>query len=487
MSRGMLNLLLRRTLDQWSVPERLSGWRDQSDEQPTRDWVQPLLTDLVERLGAAAVRWMALRNHQGFPEHVGRDLDLLVHPKDVGKVDQIIPGLVRAHELLLVRTDVSPGRHRHFYLAASDLSMRLVLHLDIQTGLRYQGRVLVDPDDLLRHRQRAGRLWVPTPVMEAYALLVHAVIHKRELKPAYARRLEELSKTASGALPAFAGERLGAHLGQELPAVTSQPELLRLRPQLLRALDRRYPANFARRPWHRVRKILRRARLRLRPRGAFIVFLGPDGSGKSTLVELLTRLLGEQGVLPVYQVYLGRREPLLPTRRLVRRLRSRRRKAKAGRRRVRDVAPRRLRGALHVAADEVLRYWVRVWPRRARGAIVLADRHAYDLFKTNNPTVRRRWFRRLAAALIPTPDLTYFLDGDPAVIAARKQELTVAETIRQQICYRELAAIVPGFRPLDLAVSDEAALRRVAADVLAVCAARNNGLQPGSSGDSHAD
>ena len=215
----------------------------------TRDWVQPLLADLVEWLEAAAVRWMVLRNHQGLPERVGRDLDLLVHPRDVGKVDRIMRALVRAHNLLLVRAGASPGRHRHFYLAARDLSGRLVLHLDVQTGLRYQGRLLVDPDDLLRHRQPAGRLWVPTPAMEAYALLLHAALHKRELKPAYARRLEELSNAAPGTLAAFAGERLGSHLGKELTGVTGEPGLVRLRPQLLRALDRRYPANLVRRPW----------------------------------------------------------------------------------------------------------------------------------------------------------------------------------------------------------------------------------------------
>jgi hypothetical protein len=94
----------------------------------------------------------------------------------------------------------------------------------------------------------------------------------------------------------------------------------------------------------------------------------------------------------------------------------------------------------------------------------------------NNPTIRRPWFRRLATAIIPDPHVTFFLEGDPAVIAERKNELTLEETIRQQRAYRELADLVPSFRPLDLTVRDDAALRRVALEILEAYSARNGGL-----------
>jgi ABC-type branched-subunit amino acid transport system ATPase component len=52
-----------------------------------------------------------------------------------------------------------------------------------------------------------------------------------------------------------------------------------------------------------------------------VAFLGPDGSGKSTLTDLLVRRLqGHGDFLAVHRVYMGSGKPLLPTRRLVRRL-----------------------------------------------------------------------------------------------------------------------------------------------------------------------
>ena len=190
-------------------------------------------------------------------------------------------------------------------------------------------------------------------------------------------------------------------------------------------------------------------------------------SEKSSTTDLLATMLGTQSkVLPVHRVYLGSGTPLLPTRKLMRRVHARTGRRAKNREHVRDVRPRRLRGALHVMADEIVRYWLQVWPRLSPHGIVLADRYAYDVLRVNNATVRRRWFRRFATAIIPSPDIAFILEGLPAVIAARKGELTLAETIRQQEAYRELAGLVPGFRTL----------RRVALQILDAFAVRNGGV-----------
>jgi thymidylate kinase len=316
--------------------------------------------------------------------------------------------------------------------------------------------------------------------MEAYALLLHAALHKGALKAKYAARVAELGDADPGGLERLASERLGEAVGARLAAVGGEAELLALRPDLRRALRRRYPANPARQAWFRMCSGARQARLRLRPRGVFAAFLGPDGSGKSSLTDLLVeRLSGHEDVLKVRRVYMGSGQPLLPTRKLTRRLHGRTGpKAASMPIAVRDVSPRRLRGALHVMADEILRYWVHVRPRLAPHGVVLTDRYAYDVLRVNNPTVQKPWFRRLAVAVIPRPQVTFFLEGDPKVIAARKRELTVAETTRQLHAYRKLAGVVPNFRPVVLTVRDDRELFSVAREVLGAYARRNRGLVP---------
>ena len=442
------------------------------------DWGAPFIRNLFAALDDAGVRWLVLRNHEDLPDRVGHDLDLLAHPDDAVLVEDVVRKVVQERGLLLLRS-YRGIEHHGLDVAPADLVGRLVLHIDVHAALRYRGRLLIDADDLLRNRRQTGGVWVLSQGMEGYALLLHAALHKAELKTKYAERLIALESDEPGALLRTASARLGSNIGGKVASVRTQRELLALRRELGRAIDRRYPGNLFGRPWFNVRSGIRMTNLRLRPRGLFVVFLGPDGSGKSSTTDLLAGLLGSQpSVLPVHRVYLGSGQPLLPTRRLMRRLHGKSRGKPGAGRPVRDVAPRRLRGALHVMADEILRYWVEVRPRLAPHGIVLADRYAYDILRINNPTVRRGWFRRLAAALIPAPHVTFFLEGDPEVITARKKELTLNETIRQQRAYRELAHFIPSFRPIDLTTRDDAALRGVALEILSAFAVRNGGSAP---------
>lgn len=445
------------------------------------DWVAPFVLALTAALDTAAIRWMVLRNHQDLPDQVGHDVDIIVHPRDAARIDGVVRTVVRSQGLALLRAYVGM-EHETFDVAAGDLRGRLLLHVDVQTAARHRGRVFVDADDLLAHRRRAGPLWVPVPAMEAYALLLHAALHKQALKAKYVERLAALRAADPGGLRRLASDRLGPEVGRLLAEVRAEADLLVLRRRLRRALRRRYPANPARLVWFRLRQGARQARLRLRPRGIFVVFLGPDGSGKSSSTDLLVRRLGgHEDVLPVHRAYMGSGQPLLPSRKLVRRLRGLTGPRAAARpRALRDVRKRRLRGALHVMVDEILRFWVQVRPRLAPHGIVLVDRYAYDILRVNNPTVAKPWFRRLAVAVIPRPHLTFLLEGDPAVVAARKQELTVEETVRQQAAYRKLAGLVSDFRPIDLTVRDHHTLGGAVEQILGAYARRNRGLVPWS-------
>jgi thymidylate kinase len=448
------------------------------------DWVAPFLAALFTALDSAGLRWVVVRNHQDLPGRAGHDVDVIVHATDAPRVDPLIREVVRRQELALLRA-YAGVEHETFDVAAGDLSGRLLLHLDFQTAVRYRGRLLVDAGDLLAHARtvptRGGvPLRVPEPAMESYALLLHAALHKGALKAKYADRLAALRDADPGGLERLAIQRLGPATGASLASVRDEAGLLALRPELRRALLRHYPANPIRQAWFRMHSATRQTRLRLWPRGVFAAFLGPDGCGKSSLTDLLVeRLGGHEDVLKVHRVYMGSGQPLLPTRKLTRRLHGKSGPKAASRPvTVRDVSPRRLRGPLHVMADEILRYWVLVKPRMGPHGVVLADRYAYDVLRVNNRTVQKPWFRRLAVAIIPTPQVTFFLEGDPEVITARKQELTVAETTRQLHAYRELAGVVPNFRALELSVRDDHELRGVAREVLGAYARRNRGLVP---------
>ena len=136
-----------------------------------------------------------------------------------------------------------------------------------------------------------------------------------------------------------------------------------------------------------------------RLRGVGAAVMGPDGAGKSTLIENLERELP----LPVEGIYMGLYQGTETT------------------------TPRRstipgMALAANIARQQ--RRWLRGLRLRRAGSIVLFDRYTYDsLLPTGRPISRLGKLRRgLLGHAAPGPDLLIVLDAPAEVLFERKGE-----------------------------------------------------------------
>lgn len=143
--------------------------------------------------------------------------------------------------------------------------------------------------------------------------------------------------------------------------------------------------------------------VRSRPRrGPVIAFVGPDGAGKSTVIEELTARIP----LGVRVAYLGNR-----------------RSGRGGGTKEAKSALRECAGVVKDVARAARRLAREHWAAR-RGSIVLCDRHPKELLaiRPRRPRVAALLEQLLVRWLLTWPDALVVLEAPPAVLHERKQE-----------------------------------------------------------------
>lgn len=185
-----------------------------------------------------------------------------------------------------------------------------------------------------------------------------------------------------------------------------------------------------------IRQVLRSIRFRFHPCSPVVALVGPDGVGKSTLLQLLSS--GDKSIFTKIVIRHWRPGILPPLGDLFRFISKRERGG--------ACAPRRKSGRFGIvrAMYYLLDFWIGdvLLDRRdsARQRLVVYDRCALDM--AVDPVrygIGSAWLGRLVAKLAPRPDLVIALAGDSQTIHERKPELPVSELDRQLQCWADFA------------------------------------------------
>ncbi len=195
----------------------------------------------------------------------------------------------------------------------------------------------------------------------------------------------------------------------------------------------------SRNPIHEISRLVDNAYRQLRgwiqPTGMFVVALGPDGAGKSTVIKHL--VMATQPAFGGSQLFHWRPASLWP------------------RKHVGNVTdphgqvPHSAWWSIARILSHILDYWfgylTKIRPALARSQLVVFDRYFYDLivdrrrYRYNGP----QWLLSALTPFVPKPDLVFILDASEEKVLSRKQELDFQEVRRQRKCYGQLAGTLP--------------------------------------------
>jgi thymidylate kinase len=427
------------------------------DDLGDRWYMAQHLFDFLERYGIAHC---VVGDTRCYPETIPSDVDIVVPREVFPEIPRMMAQFCLERDVRLVQLIRHEQTAAYFVLSWVGHSGELrFLAPDICSDYFRGGRQLLAADEILAQRGMAtddagepkGFYVPPAPVQFIYYLLKK--IDKQELNDDHGEYLSarwgEDPSCAWSETCRFWPRPDDARLIAHAAATNDWSAVRGALPRLRRALHRGVPFSLrgALGEW------CRRAARVLRPTGLVMVVLGPDGCGKSSVIN---RMLDE--LAPVFRRtgYFHLRPRIFAG-------------SKTVPLRVTQPHAQPARGTLASLAklayfffDYLAGCVVRVWPLAVRSTLVVFDRYYHDLlvdprrYRFGGPMPLARWVARY----VPAPDMWVVLDAPPDILQARKAEVSADESERQRYGYLELvrgrwnATIVDASQELSRVVSD---------------------------------
>ena len=402
-----------------------------------------LLLAVLELLERSGIRYCVLHGYENYPLEVKSDVDCVID-SEFSQV-QIFQLLHRNR--MNLGAEIVRYRAYHFVLSGRNADgSPYFLTLDFCVDCQIDSVSFYSGEEFLRNRRRHGQFWVPSAHMEFGSYLARSVAKSR-LDDERLNRLSVLFQRDAARCETQVARFWGTESRALIvPAArTGNWQLVRqssdsLRRELRQQAMLRFPGRCV---VNLVSSQINRLSRIPRPDGISVTILGPDGAGKSSLIEALSHRMDcvfSRSVClgfapPLHRLFYRTRHPTdqphaLPLRSLI--------------------------ASLTRAVYWFLYYtvgYLSVHVALARSVLVLYDRHFLDIlidvkrYRYGGPV----WIPRLIWHLMPKPDLVILLNAPPEVIQSRKQEVSFEETERQCKAYLSLVSTLTNGHVVDAA------------------------------------
>jgi len=410
-----------------------------------------ILSDFFVRLNEAKISYCVLRGYAGLPDEVSHDVDILVEKIQIDLLEEILKDVSRSKGWQLIKRENRFG-YRKWMLVFNFENSFSSLHLDVWTIISWKSFQYIDSKIVLCSRKVYNGFWVASSGCEAAISLLKEYLQIGKVKDKGDGRTKvRISKLAHADQDNFK-LALRPFLGIEISRIMLEGALNEDWSNLEKKIGkvricliyRAFIRNFLKQFWrwayfiwlHFVDRIIT-------PSGLFLCFIGPDGSGKTTVSKKIQRDLNKTlGLTKYYHAHWRIFPELKAYFQVVMRIFNRiaKRELVHSTNQIQNLdnhsinSPQGFVNVIYYSLEYLFGYII-LLQARMRNEIIVFDRYFYDYLIQSTYSRVPRWLLLILERVLPSPNILIWLRNIPDVIHQRKQELTTSQILRQmRVC-----------------------------------------------------
>lgn len=374
--------------------------------------------NFFNELNQQEIRYCIMNGYENYPNIIGSDIDIIVN--SYNKFSLILDVLAVKLDYIIIQKLEHKYKVANFFIAKQFDSKIEILSLDIYEHYLVEDRILFDSEYFLKDKLQYKNFFIPNNKNECLYYFIKKVVkqdiesnfdvlfnkYDNEIKfeDFFRNSANSIKKSFESKDKTFFSINKNVLREEILDTIKSSKYLKVL--ESIRVLKRIF-----------------------RPTGFIISILGPDGSGKSTIIEEL-----KKRELPFRRIDYFHLKPRLLG-------------AKGdGQPVVNPHAKKPYKGLLsyiklfHFFLDYIVGFLILILPLKIKSSLIIFDRYYDDIL------VDPKRFRYAGSLMIakftrfflPQPELYFILTTDAQVIYKRKQEVVFEELERQINVYNSL-------------------------------------------------
>ncbi|MFH5886174.1 hypothetical protein ACG2F4_17835 [Halalkalibaculum sp. DA3122] len=408
-----------------------------------------ILSDFIQELNKAEIRYFILRNYEGLPkQNNAKDVDIIIDCGTYDKAASILRSIFQKKNISNFHV-VKYERVRCWF--GINVENNFSIHIDLIEGYLSKGFEIFSFDILYQNTKAHKNFRVLNEPYNALMLLYYKLIGANYLKKKYQDKINSIYSRYADCINNKIINTAGEKLGKEIISSLENEKFSRIENMASLLSKETKKRAFLRKPYKTLVNIFKFLaekfyRIVICPRKfqKFISVHGPDGSGKSTFINGLTESIEYYFLAETKTHVYHHRPTILPN------LGAVGHKAGLKKQDKNFTNPHRAEPAGQV--NSFLRmgyYWLDYLigvPLKIRKDVqfdrfTIYDRYIYDfLIDPHRSRINLSyWVRKIFTRLVPHPQISFVLLTDAETVYERKQELSLEEIERQLKEFKKLA------------------------------------------------